>query len=145
MTSDLLIRYLHFIAVFVMFSMLTVQHLLLKGRVEANSLKKAAKFDMVYGISALIAFLCGLGLWLWVGKPAGFYNGNWVFHLKITLFIFAGILSLVPTRFLFLNRTAQNPITVPTLVTILLRVQLCILCVLPLLAVMMANGIGYTQ
>ena len=145
MTSDLLIRYLHFIAIFVMFSMLTVQHLLLKGSVEVSILKKAAKFDMVYGVSALLAFLCGLGLWLWVGKPAGFYNDNWVFHLKIALFILAGVLSFVLTRFLFLNRKAQTPVAVPKLVTILLRVQLCILCVLPFLAIMMANGIGYTQ
>ena len=145
MTSDLLVRYFHFLAIFVMFSMLTVQHLLLKGETESTTVKKAAAFDVVYGASALIAFLCGLGLWLWVGKPAGFYNGNWIFHLKISLFILVGILSFIPTRFLLKHRKTQTAVVVPKLVTMMLRVQLLILCILPLLAVMMANGVGYTH
>lgn len=144
MTTDLVVRYLHFMAVFVMFSLLTIEHLLLKGRVETKWFKKIVVIDTFYGISALLALLCGVGLWFWVGKPAGFYSDNWVFHTKITLFVLIGLLSFIPTTFIIRNRRHDPEfIDVPKYIVMVIRLELTLLCTIPLLAVLMANGVGY--
>lgn|SRR5690606_24177072 len=145
MTTDLLLRYFHFLGIFAMFALLTVQHMQLKGQVEAGGMRKIAIMDAVYGGSALVVLLCGLGMWFWVGKPAGFYSQNWVFHTKITLFVLVGILSFMPTRFILKNRANATAVQVPKSVTMMIRTELLLLCIIPLLAVLMANGVGYIR
>lgn len=145
MTTDLFVRYFHFLGIFAMFALLTVQHMLLKGQVAAGGMKKIAGIDAAYGASALVVLLCGLGLWLWVGKPAGFYSHNWVFHTKVTLFVLVGILSIIPTIFILKNRKKAIAVDVPKYIVMLVRFELLLLCIIPLLAVLMANGVGYIR
>jgi|SRR5687768_570434 len=145
MTSDLLIRYFHFLAMFAMFSLLTVQHMLLKGQVEGKLMKKISVLDAAYGVSALVVLLAGLGMWFWVGKPAGFYSQNWVFHTKLTLFVLVAIISFIPTRFILKNRRATGTVIVPKSIVMCIRMELLLLCIIPLLAVLMANGVGYVS
>lgn len=145
MTTDLFVRYFHFLGIFAMFALLTVQHMLLKGQVAAGGMKKIAGIDAAYGASALVVLLCGLGLWLWVGKPAGFYSHNWVFHTKVTLFVLVGILSIFPTLFILKNRKKTTTVDVPKYIVMLVRFELLLLCIIPLLAVLMANGVGYIR
>lgn len=143
--ADLFVRYLHFIAIFVMFSLLSIQHMALKEQVDAAWLKRIAVLDIAFGISALLALAAGASLWLWVGKPAGFYNSNWIFHTKVALFVLVGLLSFIPTRFIAQQRKTGAPmVSVPRHVVHIIRLELCLLCVIPLLAVLMANGVGYT-
>ncbi len=146
MDTELLVRYLHFVGVFVMFALLTSQHTALKGSISAHQLKRLTIIDTCFGVSALMTLLCGVGLWFWVGKPAGFYSHNWVFHIKITLFVVAGLISFIPTVFLVKSKRTQQDVTeVPKCVVMALRLELLILLVIPLFAVLMANGVGYTQ
>jgi len=146
MESDLIVRYFHFLSIFVMFSLLNMEHVLLKGRVDLAAIRRLSIIDAAYGISAITALGCGLGLWLWVGKPAGFYTNNWVFHTKLTLFVVTALLSIPPTLFLLKARRSESPtVEVPKAITILVRVELLMLCAIPLLAVLMANGVGYTK
>jgi putative membrane protein len=145
MTTDLFVRYFHFLGIFAMFALLTVQHMLLKGQVAAGGMKKIAVIDATYGAAALVVLLCGLGLWLWVGKPAGFYSHNWVFHTKVTLFVLVGILSIFPTLFILKNRKKNTTVDVPKYIVMLVRFELLLLCIIPLLAVLMANGVGYIR
>lgn len=146
MTTELFVRYFHFLAIFVLFSLLTTQHMLLKGPIETASLKKLSIMDAAYGVSALIVLICGVSLWFWVGKPVGFYSHNWVFHTKITLFVITGLLSFGPTYFLLKNRkSTAETIDTPKYIVMIIRTELLLLCVIPLLAVLMANGVGYTR
>lgn len=142
--ADLAIRYLHFLAIFVMFTLLSIEHVVLKDRVDADWLRRVAIADTAFGISALIALLAGIGMWFWIGKPAGFYNNNWIFHTKVSLFVLVGILSFIPTRFISKQcKIAAPTITVPPYVVHVIRLELLLLCIIPLLAVLMANGVGY--
>lgn len=146
METDLLVRYFHFMAIFALFALLTIEHMLLKGRVETLWFKKILIVDLVYIICMIIAMICGIGLWLWVGKPAGFYSSNWVFHTKISLFMLTLLLSFITTGFLISRRrTAPGGVLVPKSIVWIIRFELLLLCTIPLLAVLMANGVGYIR
>ena len=138
-----LVRYAHFIAIIVVFCMLTLEHVLVKEKLSPEEIKKIVFFDLIYGISALIVLAAGLTLWLAVGKPAGFYSANPIFHAKLTLFILTGLISLYPTRFFLKQRKSSDPvIAIPKGIVITIRLELTLLLIVLLLAVLMAQGYG---
>jgi len=144
MELELLCRYLHFICIITIAGALTVEHLLLKPRMSRRELDRMARIDLVYGISAIVLVIAGLTLWLWVGKPAEFYSKNWIFHLKLTLAIAMGLMSLPPTFFFLKNRKGDpdEMVDLPKSLIRWIRFELFLLVILPLLAVLMARGIG---
>jgi len=79
------------------------------------------------------------------GKPAVYYTKNWVFHTKITLFLLVGLLSIYPTVFFIKNRkgNSQEIVEVPGAVIWTLRIELTLLLIIPLLAGLMAHGVGF--
>ena len=146
MTTEILLRYLHFISIFGIVGALVSEHLLLKDQMTAKEVRRLAIVDAIYGISAIIAVTAGLLLWFSYGKLADFYTKNWIFHLKIGLVIILALLSIAPTVFFVKHRKAEQPdriIEIPAHVKWLLRFELLILFVIPLCAVLMAKGIGY--
>ena len=138
-----IIRYLHFVAIFGVVSTVVVEHLLIKEQMLRAEIKRVSVIDGVYGISALTVLAMGLLLWFVVGKPADYYTANWIFHLKVTLFIVVGLLSIIPTIFFLKNRKGdlQELVPVPKKIKMIIRVELLILFLIPLLAVIMAMGI----
>lgn len=142
--AELFIRYTHFVGIFLLVSMLIAENILLSNKLSKKELGKLVVIDGIYGGSAIITLVAGLFLWLSVGKPSEFYSGNPIFHVKLGLFILVGLLSIVPTVFFFKNRnTRQIEITVPNYILSVVKIEVIILLVLPLLAVFMARGYGY--
>lgn len=145
MTLEIIIKYLHFLSIFTIIAALTGEHLLLKDQLTRKEIRRISILDTIYGISALTLLLAGLSLWLWVGKPADFYSKNWIFHLKLTLFIIIGLLSIYPTIFYLKQRKgeAEELVDVPKKVKMMVRLEILLLFIIPLLASLMAKGIGY--
>ena len=140
---ELLFRYLHFLGLIGMFAGLVAQHLTIQEKVSARVMRKLVRIDGVYGLSAVVVLLTGLSMWFWVGKPASFYTGNGLFHLKVTAFVLVALLSIYPTvYFIRQNKLALVEYRIPVKITHLIRLQLGILLFVPLLAVLMARGIG---
>jgi len=145
MTTELILRYFHFISIFAIVGTLVAEHLLLKKEMTRLELDRVARIDGVYGIAALT--LLGVGLTLWLGefgKPALFYNKNWIFHTKLSLFVLIGLLSIYPTVF-FLKKRKGNPeelIAIPNSIFWMVRMELLLLFIIPILAGLMAKGIG---
>jgi len=81
----------------------------------------------------------------WRRQAFLFLFKNWIFHIKITLFALIGILSIWPTVFFLRERKgiADEIVQVPALVFTLLRIELTLLLIIPLLAGLMAKGVGY--
>ncbi len=146
MTLEILLRYLHFISIFTIVSTLVAEHLMLKREMTRAEIAKLARIDAVYGFAALTLLCAGLTLWLGgIGKPALYYSKNWIFHTKITLFVIVGLLSIYPTVF-FIKQRKGDPsevITVPGRVFWMLRFELLLLFIIPLLAGLMARGVGF--
>jgi len=146
MLAESLVRYAHFLGIIAIAGSLTVEHLLLKPQMTRAEIQRMSIFDAIYGIGALVAVAAGLTLWFGVGKAAVFYSKNFIFHTKFTLVIIMAVLSAFPTIFFIKNRKGTSPdelVEIPTRIKMLIRIQLFLLVLIPLLATLMARGIGY--
>jgi putative membrane protein len=146
MTFEIILRYVHFISIFAIVGSLVSEHLLLQKQLTRGEITRLSRIDAVYGIAALTLLTAGLTLWLGsVGKPAVFYTKNWIFHTKITCFLLIGLLSIYPTVFFMKNRKGNQAdlIAVPSTVFWMLRLELLLLFIIPLLAGLMARGVGF--
>jgi putative membrane protein len=146
MTTEILLRYLHFISIFAIVGSLVSEHLLLKPELMRSELKRLSRIDAVYGLAAILLLTAGLTLWFsGVGKPTVYYSKNWIFHLKITFFGIIGLLSIYPTVF-FIKQSKGDPserIAIPKIIFWLLRIELLLLFINPLLAGLMSRGVGF--
>ena len=146
MNPEILLRYLHFISIFTIVGVLVSEHVLLKKMLTRAEVGRLARIDGVYGLAALVLIAAGLTLWLGgFGKPAIYYSKNWIFHTKLTLFLLIGILSIYPTVFFIRNRKGDpaEVVAVPASVFWMLRLELLLLAIIPLLAGLMARGTGF--
>jgi len=145
MTIEIILRYIHFISIFVIVGTLVSEHLLLKKEMTPNELNRLSRIDAVYGLAALT--LLGVGLTLWLGgisKPSIYYTQNWIFILKISLFGVIGLLSAYPTIYFIKKRSSlEEKIKIPPAIFWMLRLELLLLFIIPLLAGLMARGVGF--
>jgi putative membrane protein len=81
-------------------------------------------------------------------KGAAFFNTNPLFHIKVTIFVIIAVISIFPTlKILRWNRQVKREenVEIPEKEVkknlMLIRIQLFLLVMLPLLAVMVANGV----
>jgi putative membrane protein len=145
MSTEIILRYLHFVSIFTIVSTLVSEHLIIQATMTRKEIRRLATIDSVYGMAALTLLAVGLTLWLGgYGKPTEFYSQNPIFHLKLTLFVAVGLLSIYPTVFFIKNRkgdTHEN-VTIPKAITWMIRMELLLLFIIPILAGLMAKGIG---
>ena len=146
MTTEIIIRYLHFVSIFIVVSTVVTEHLLLKSKMTKAELERLALIDAFYGIASISAVGAGLYLWLGgIGKPAEFYTENYIFLTKVGLLIITGLLSIYPTVFFLKNRKGENKnelVDIPKAIKMVVRIELLILFTIPLLATLMSRGVG---
>ena len=136
-------RTLHLLAILALAIALLIENIAIKPSISAEDARNLAKVDTVYTFSIVLAFLFGLTLWLWIGKPSGFYSTNALHWSKIGIFSVLAILSLIPKRFFKKSRnTSEEEITVPKIVILVLRAQLSLLATIPLFAFLVTRGIS---
>ncbi len=141
--DDLIIRYLHFIGIMMLASMLIAENIIISKHLNKNAIKKLVIIDGLYGFAAVLTLIAGLLLWLYVGKPKELYSTNTIFHTKLSLFVLVALVSILPTVFLIKSRKLDS-ISVPKYVILIKRVELLVILVIPYLAVLIAAGIGNT-
>lgn len=142
---ELLLRYFHFLSIFIIVGSLVSEHLLLKTSLDRKSLDRLSKIDGIYGLAVLSLLGAGLTLWLGgYGKPTEFYSENPVFHIKLGLFVGIGLLSVYPTVFFIKNRKGDPSelVSIPKSIFWMIRLELLLVFTIPILAGMMAKGIG---
>ena len=146
---QILIPYLHYISIMALMGSLISEHLILKPRLSAQQIRSLAGIDIVYGISAILVLATGLLRWFVYGKGSEFYLSNPLFHTKLTLFVILGVLSIFPTiKFLKWRKQVkkgEDPAIEEKSVKRLLmyiRIELLLVAIMPLLAVMIARGVG---
>ena len=148
MTIEILLRYVHFISIFAIVGSLVSEHLLLKPTLSRSEIIRLARIDAIYGFAALCLLGAGLTLWLTgVGKPPVYYSQNWIFHTKLTLYIAIGLCSIYPTIFFIKNQKGDPTeiVKIPKSIIMLVRIELILLVIIPLLAGLMSRGVGFYE
>ena len=149
MTLDALLSYAHILAILTMTVFLASEAALCRTEwLNAAVVERLAKIDMVYGASAIAVLLTGAARVIWGAKGMGWYLTNPLLHVKFTLFIVMGLLSIGPTlAYLRWRRALRADGTLPDALQVrnirrLVMVQAHILPLVPLAAVFMARGFG---
>jgi putative membrane protein len=141
-----LTHYFHYLGFGLLFAALAVELALHRSSVDGATARRLFRIDGLYGLAALIVLATGLLKIFHYGKPPSYYGQNFIFHIKLTVFALIYLMSLYPTVHFFKARKTSPDATVtyPRATGILLRIEMALLMILPLLGVMMARGYGYT-
>ena len=152
MVLDAILAALHHLCVFALFVILATEMTLVRPGISAEGVMRVVRIDGLYGILAVLALVAG-GLRVVYGvKGAAFYIHNPVFWFKLGLFVVIGLLSIPPTLNYIRWRKAlrSNPNALPDIAVIkamrkFIHIELALLFLLPILAAMMARGIGLSN
>ena len=152
MLTDALLAYAHHLAAFALVAILFLEMALCKPGMTSAQARTLTRVDGMYGVFAALVLVAGVIRVLWGVKGAQFYAHNPAFHAKIGLFILIGLLSVVPTLTYFRWRKslkANAQFTPPEneikSTRRFIHMQAGLMVLLPLLAALMARGIGVTR
>ena len=147
--SYILIKYLHFIGIFLVVGALFAEAWVIKRNMSRAQIKQLGTIDGIYGLASIITVAAGLILWLSdIGKPAEFYQENGLVYLKLGIFSVVGLLSVYPTVFFAKqkhskkNPDAEEMIDIPGPIKTVVIVELLLLFTMPFWAALMAQGIS---
>ena len=136
-------RYLHFIAIFGVIATLIIKNTAIKTLISEEDAINLAKVNLFFNLSLILTCIGGLVLWFWVGRPSNFYTQNPLFLAKLILFTLIFLLSLFTSNFFRKHREPKKEtIEAPKLIVLLLRLQLIILAIIPLIAFLITRGVG---
>src|SRR5262245_61023441 len=97
MDLDLVFAILHFLLIFVLVAIMTMELMLLRPGLYGDKLAQLGGIDGVYGAAAGALIVVGF-LRVFLGATdSSFYISNWVFWAKIAAFVVVGLLSIKPT------------------------------------------------
>ncbi len=141
-----LFRYLHLIAILVLAGGIVIENIAIRSRISEEDIRNLARVDAVCGMAVLAAIGFGIVLWFGVGKPAAFYNENPVFFTKLALLALLLLLAAKPALFFIRNRNFESKeneeLAVPRAVIVCLKLELLLVLIIPVLAWLMARGVG---
>jgi putative membrane protein len=149
MVPEALGAYAHFLSIFAMVSLLAAEATLYRQRMALATLLLLRRLDLFYGIAAGAVIATGLLRVFFLAKGPAFYSANPVFWVKMALFVLVGLMSVPPT--IHYIRTAKSTsgdgeIVIPERRFRHIRGhlwgQLALFALIPLMATLMARGIG---
>jgi putative membrane protein len=149
MWVDGLLAYAHFIAVFGVGAHLALDFAWLRGSLDSASVARLARADKSY-LAALGAALVTGGLRLAFGIQGwGFYGANPIFYAKLVAFVVICLLSIQPALVFvrWARQAKRDPAFAPAPHAVArvrrwVLAELLLFSLIPLLAVLMARGIG---
>lgn len=149
MWSDAILAYLHFTAIFVLFAFLSVELVLLKGELPPAVIRQLGRMDVWYFGAALVVLATGFSRMVFGAKGAEFYLSSWPVYVKVGLFVLVVVLSVMPTlKFIEWRRRLDHdaswrvPPAEQQRMRRLVLVEVHIAALIPLVAVIMARGLG---
>jgi putative membrane protein len=150
MVSQALGAWIHFLAIFFAVACLAAEIALYRPEMSPAAMRRLRGFDTGYGLAALAIIVTGLLRVFFFGKGADYYAHNHTFWTKMFLFVVVALLSIAPTvQFLRAGRTAAPDGTVRfqgrqfSRTRTILFSEAGLFVLIPLMAVLMARGIGY--
>jgi len=150
MWKDAILAYLHFAAIFALLWFLAKEWTLLKAGVASLQVQRLATADIGFALAAMAVLATGASRLLFGAKPVAFYTGNPVFHIKVSLFVLAALISIRPTlaflrwrKAVAANANFRVDEREWRLVKRLVLIEMHMVALIPVFAVLMERGIGY--
>lgn len=149
MTLEAILAYLHLLAILTLVVFIASEAALCRVEwINAAVVERLARVDRIYGIAAVAVILTGVARTWWGIKGTAWYWTNPLLHLKLTLFIIVGVISIFPTMtYLRWRKTLRATGALPAEAEIrktrkLVMIQAHIVALIPLAAVFLARGFG---
>jgi len=149
MTLEALLAYAHILAFLTLVVFLASEAALCRVEwMNEAVVRRLGRLDLIYGISAAVVLLTGLARIYFGVKGSAWYWSHPLLHLKLTLFVVIGGLSIAPTRsFIRWRRTLDAGGGLPSPEAVrrtrrLIMWQAHLLPLIPLAAVFLARGFG---
>ena len=148
MLLESLLAYAHFVAILSVVVFITSEAALCRAEwLNAAVVRRLARVDVIYLVAALAVLATGLARTWWGMKGLGWYWQQPLLHLKLTLFVVIGLISIQPT--LAFRRWVRQLDTHGTLpdasevsrVRRLVMIQAHIMVLIPLAGSLLARGI----
>ena len=149
MIASSLIASLHFVAAFGIAATLFFEWLTFSRTPTLAEARRLVLADRLYGLFAMVVLGAGFVRAIWFEKGWAYYSHSPFFHLKLTLFIVIGLISIYPTiRFirwapeLKAGRAPQVSEAQHKLISRSLAAEMWLLLAMLISASLMAHGIG---
>jgi putative membrane protein len=149
MTFEAILAYLHLLAILTMVVFISSEAALCRVQwLNAAVVERLAKVDLVYGIAAIMVLATGVARTVWGVKGTSWYWTNPLLHVKLTLFIVVGVISIFPTlTYVRWRKALRATGALPAEADIrktrkLVMVQAHLIALIPLVAVFLARGFG---
>lgn len=98
MTLEAVLAAFHLLAILTMVVFLSSEAALCRSEwMNAAVVQRLARLDLIYGIAAAAVLATGLARVLLGAKGVGWYVSQPLFHVKVTLFVIAALMSIKPT------------------------------------------------
>jgi putative membrane protein len=141
--AEPLFAYLHYLSIIVTGGFLVGELLLCRQGMTPDQIRRLPIVDVVFFVSALVALATGLLRLFFYAKGVDFYVANPFFWVKMALYVAIASLSITPTRAFIRWKRAGGPSGAEiTGVRRLIHIELVLLALMPLMAVLMARGLG---
>jgi putative membrane protein len=144
-----LLAYLHYLSILITGGFLIAELVMCRPEITPEQRRRLPGIDIVFFVAALFALATGLLRLFFYAKGVSFYTGNPFFWAKMVLYVAIAAISIAPTRaFGRWKRALSTGGAPPTASEIgsvrrLLHIELGLLALIPLMAVLMARGIGH--
>lgn len=147
--SSAAVAYVHYLSFMVCFGALVLERRLIRPDPDRKDAILMVITDVTYGLAALGVLVSGILRVLYFGQGSGFYTENPLFWWKVGTYLAVGALSLYPTVTYILwaipLRKGELPKVSEALANRLrwvLNVELAGFAAIPLMAALMARGVG---
>ncbi|MBP7351478.1 DUF2214 family protein [Comamonas sp. UBA7528] len=98
MTLEAVLAAIHMVAILTLVVFLSSEAALCRAEwMNAAVVRRLVRLDLIYGIAAVVLLLSGVARVLWGAKGMGWYVSQPLFHLKMTLFVLAALMSIKPS------------------------------------------------
>jgi putative membrane protein len=148
MLTESLLAYAHFVAILMLVVFITSEAALCRPEwMNAAVVRRLAKVDVVYMVAAIAVLATGFARTYWGAKGFGWYWHQPLLHLKLTLFVAVGLMSIGPTRaFIRWRKALDANGALPAEAEVRkvrrwIMVQAHLVVLIPLAAVLLARGV----
>ena len=143
------VAYIHYLSFMLCFGALIFERISLRHNPNKNEAIAMVIADIIYGIAGIALLISGIYRVVKFGQDSEFYTHNPIFWTKIIIFALVGSLSLYPTITYVLWAIPLSKGTLPKVtenlasrLRLIINIELVGFAFIPLLATLMARGIG---